>query len=228
MPLIPLSVVLIGLILFELENNQMLKKIWRISIAILLSVSVFLSFSGLILMIFAKFAAIPKIHSKNMLKIFNGISEMNLFLIFIYFLIFLYTVKIAYSFLVKNKKSNDNLINLLVYTSLIVAIVLLHYCSVRPVIQQFEYIRSSEKLISSSVPKGEVIYLYKVGCEPFLFYMKNPFEYIELNEIKSNDVKYVMFPDEFYDELAKKVKFQKIASFKQKKTTYQLVSVRSY
>lgn len=90
-----------------------------------------------------------------------------------------------------------------VLTALLVAIFMIQYILAFPTIaRDSEERRPFASQINTLVPEGETLYVYKPGYQAFLFYVREPMDYLVRPDQIDSSVRYLLIREETYEELA--------------------------
>lgn len=90
-----------------------------------------------------------------------------------------------------------------VLTALLVAIFMIQYILAFPTIaRDSEERRPFASQINTLVPEGETLYVYKPGYQAFLFYVREPMDYLVRPDQIDSSVRYLLIREEAYEELA--------------------------
>ncbi|NLF38549.1 hypothetical protein GX586_03845 [bacterium] len=92
-------------------------------------------------------------------------------------------------------------------TAYLAVVAVLEYAAVAvPLIRQFEQRRPVGRAISEAVPAGETLYAYKLGYQPFMFYVEQPVVYLRRPRDVQQDARYVFAPAPMLEELARRTR----------------------
>jgi len=222
MPLIPLATVLIGLLLSKIETEGGIVKIWgkiTLSLSALVVLACGILFSSVLIMKFAG-AKIESLFSKSkdFVTVLNGLAQVDFTHAFLIFAIFASAAFIFYQIFNHRREILSSSVSLVFIFSVLLVILMLNYPMFQPVVRNFEKFRPVAKIINEFIPSGETLMVYKIDCEPFFFYMKNP--WTKVKTFPKDFTGYLVCPEEKFEDMFNRKRIKREDSFRINKTQY--------
>lgn len=173
MPLMPLACAMLAMFLPGLERNEMLKKVWRgillVLLAVLAAASTFISLVAAMARLFPSLAA-GLYCGKALEKVASGIQSMPAAGIILLAMLAAAAVLSARN-IASARASFDSILSLVLLSAFCAVLGMLHFPLLSPVIRQFDKERPLGAKVAANIPAGKSLILYRVGCQPFVFYV---------------------------------------------------------